>query len=109
MRSGWPTDLNLTTFSRMTTAPARTLLRRMLFTGVTLAAVAPGSARALPLPLPDSGSLVIRVNQLGYLPGDHKVAVMCALQAPAAPVHTFDVRDASGHTVLANRPALASG
>lgn len=78
---------------------------RVAVSTAALALALPAVARAEP----DSTALVIRVNQLGYLPGDHKVAVMCALQAAAAPVRTFSVRDASGRTVLVDRPAIASG
>lgn len=78
---------------------------RAVLAGALLTLVAPLSAHALP----DSTALVIRVNQLGYLPRDHKVAVACALDSTAAIVHAFSVRDARGRTVLADRGVVASG
>lgn len=58
---------------------------------------------------PDSGTVVIRVNQVGYLPHDRKVAVGCALDRGAPPLARFTVRNAAGATVLANGTAVASG
>lgn len=75
---------------------------------------APASNGAPPAPAPAALSaadttprLVVRTNQIGYLPDGPKVAVACAL-APAG-VRTFDVRDASGRVVVGPRPAAPSG
>jgi endoglucanase len=52
-------------------------------------------------------SLVIRVNQMGYLPGDRKVAVACAT-APVTLSH-FTLTDSSGKIVFGPAAAHASG
>ncbi|MGH7700675.1 MAG: glycoside hydrolase family 9 protein, partial [Gemmatimonadales bacterium] len=55
---------------------------------------------------PDSGP-VIRVNQLGYLPGDRKVATVCAPD-PALP-DSFVVTDTTGRAVLGPLPVEPAG
>ena len=59
-----------------------------------------------PVPAPSAG-LVIRVNQLGYLPDAPKVAVVCAL-APRV-IASFRVLDARNRTVFGPRAADAAG
>jgi len=87
-------------------------LARSVIVGATVLALAatgdPAVARASTV-TPDSTTLVIRVNQLGYLPRDIKVAVACGVDSTAATVRTFSVRDARGRTVLADGVAAASG
>ena len=67
-----------------------------------------------PSRLPRTGSdlqpgaaIVIRVNQIGYLPEASKVAVACALEP--RPVADFRVVDAGDRTVFGPRPATAMG
>jgi hypothetical protein len=55
----------------------------------------------------DTASSVIRVNQLGYTPNGHKVAVICAL-APDD-FDTFIVVDSGGNRVLGPRRVERSG
>jgi endoglucanase len=50
---------------------------------------------------------VIRVNQIGYLPGAPKVAVVCALERVA--INRFTVETASGRIVVGPTKALPSG
>ncbi|HSD31764.1 MAG TPA: glycoside hydrolase family 9 protein, partial [Gemmatimonadales bacterium] len=52
-------------------------------------------------------AVVIRVNQVGYLPEAPKVAVVCALERRA--IVTFRVVDARDRTVLGPGPARAAG
>ena len=52
-------------------------------------------------------SIVIRVNQIGYLPKAPKVAVACALERRG--IATFRVADARRRTVWGPSPARASG
>jgi len=56
---------------------------------------------------PETLSLVVRTNQLGYLPRAPKIAVACALDSTR--VTTFLVRDSMGRTVLGPRRARPSG
>lgn len=80
-------------------------------------APAPSLHASVPSPLPaprDSAradTVVIRVNQLGYLPDGPKVAVGCALDSAGAAAHprTFVVQDAAGRTVLGPARVRASG
>src|SRR5256714_15110140 len=72
-------------------------------------------AVALPLlaigPLADS-TIVIRVNQVGYLPDAPKVAVACALDSTRVSRvtrTTFVVRDDHGRVVYGPRKVVASG
>ncbi len=67
----------------------------LAFFAVALAASASDSAR------------FIRVNQVGYLPGAPKVAVVCALDS--IPVTTFIVRDAHNRIAFGPRRAQAAG
>src|ERR1700753_4298441 len=59
---------------------------------------------------PDS-SVVIRVNQVGYLPDAPKVAVACALDSTRAirDTRTFVVRDEHGRTVYGPRKVTPTG
>ena len=59
---------------------------------------------------PDS-SIVIRVNQVGYLPDAPKVAVACGLDSARVTrvTPTFVVRDARGRTVYGPRKVVSSG
>lgn len=50
-----------------------------------------------------AGSVFIRVNQVGYLPGAPKVAVVCSLDVRE--VASFTVVDSAGRTVLGPAPA----
>jgi hypothetical protein len=52
---------------------------------------------------PAESSTVIRVNQVGYLPGAPKVAVACSLDS--ARIATFEVRDERGRVVYGPRRA----
>ncbi|HEX5409493.1 MAG TPA: glycoside hydrolase family 9 protein [Gemmatimonadaceae bacterium] len=52
-------------------------------------------------------SLVVRTNQMGYLPNGPKIAVACALDSTR--VTTFLVRDSTGRTVLGPRGVTVSG
>lgn len=52
-------------------------------------------------------TLVIRVNQVGYLPDGPKTAVACALRQ--RDVRTFVVRDDSGRVALGPRPGRSAG
>src|SRR5690348_521450 len=72
-----------------------------------LSLVAAGSAVA---PAPDS-TIVIRVNQVGYLPDAPKVAVACALDSSRVTraERTFVVRDERGRTVYGPRRIVAAG
>lgn len=56
-------------------------------------------------------TIVIRVNQVGYLPDAPKVAVACALDSARVTrvTRSFVVRDESGRTVFGPRPVLATG
>ena len=56
-------------------------------------------------------TIVIRVNQAGYLPDAPKVAVVCALDSTRATraTRTFVVRDERGRTVFGPRRASATG
>ncbi len=54
----------------------------------------------------DSAS-VIRVNQVGYLPGAPKVAVVCSLAATQ--LRTFEVRDQGGRVVFGPAKAEVAG
>src|SRR5206468_6365555 len=58
----------------------------------------------------DSG-IVIRVNQVGYLPDAPKVAVVCALDSARVTRVTrpFVVRDDRGRTVYGPRKTVATG
>jgi hypothetical protein len=56
---------------------------------------------------PDTGRVVVRVNQLGYLPDAPKTAVVCALDSVA--VDAFTVEDESGRVVAGPAPARAAG
>jgi hypothetical protein len=62
------------------------------------------------LAAPDS-SIVIRVNQVGYLPDAPKVAVACALDSTRVTrvTRTFVVRDDRGRTAYGPRRATATG
>jgi hypothetical protein len=59
---------------------------------------------------PDS-TIVIRVNQVGYLPEAPKVAVVCALDSARVSrgARTFVLRDEGGRTVFGPRPVVATG
>jgi hypothetical protein len=80
--------------------------------------LSPAQFDAAMLRLAAPGTLVIRVNQLGYLPNGPKTAVMCLVVdslssqggpwlAPAS--IPFTVEDTAGHRVLAPRNASAAG
>ncbi|MFN2635602.1 MAG: glycoside hydrolase family 9 protein [Gemmatimonadaceae bacterium] len=66
-----------------------------MFFGLIQIAAAPA-----PAPAPATAP-VIRINQLGYLPGAPKVAVYCALET--ASLDSFEVIDAVGKTALAGK------
>src|SRR5215510_9157570 len=54
--------------------------------------------------------VVIRVNQVGYLPDAPKVAVACSLDSALRGQSVrFSVRDADGRVVVPERLALPSG
>jgi hypothetical protein len=76
---------------------------------LALSVLAPTAVRAQ---APAAGSdtsptLVLRVNQLGYLPRGPKVAVACALDS--TPLPRFRVEDERGRVVQAARPARDAG
>ena len=78
--------------------------RTLVATAAILAAVGRASAQdstATPL------GRVVRVNQVGYLPGAVKVAVVCSLDSDT--VRTFVVEDTAGHVVLGPRRARSAG
>src|SRR5512143_1334564 len=52
-------------------------------------------------------AVVIRINQIGYLPAAAKVAVVCALERRT--IATFRIADARDRTVLGPSPARAAG
>ena len=54
-----------------------------------------------------TGPLVVRTNQIGYLPDGPKVAVACAIDSSA--IASFVVRDEGGRVVLGPSPAQAAG
>src|SRR5574342_395401 len=63
---------------------------------------------AAPTPVqPGAPPVVIRVNQIGYLPEAPKVAVVCALERRT--IATFRVADARARTVLGPSPARPTG
>ncbi|HEY2375026.1 MAG TPA: glycoside hydrolase family 9 protein [Gemmatimonadaceae bacterium] len=68
------------------------------------------SLRLLAVDAPDS-SIVLRVNQVGYLPDAPKVAVACALDSSRVTrvTRTFVVRDERGRTVFGPRKINATG
>jgi hypothetical protein len=70
-----------------------------------LACALPHAAAAQSTP-PDSVAFV-RVNQVGYLPGAPKVAVVCALRPVA--LERFTVEDERGRVVLGPLPARRDG
>ena len=80
-----------------------------------LAASAPACARTAPLPdadrrlepAPRPPAVVVRTNQMGYLPDGPKVAVACAIGT--ARVDRFHVRDEAGRVVLGPQPVRPSG
>src|SRR5690242_10818383 len=76
---------------------------------ITLAAT-PVLALLAAVSAPDSG-IVIRVNQVGYLPDAPKVAVACALDSSRVTriTRTFFVRDERGRTVFGPRKMNATG
>jgi hypothetical protein len=53
--------------------------------------------------------VVIRVNQVGYLPDAPKIAIACALDPDARKTVSFSVTDTSGRVVQAARSARSSG
>lgn len=75
--------------------------------GGATGAGAAGVSVARPVTGPDTATAWIRVNQLGYLPGGRKVAVVCSLEPRR--VQRFEVRDESGRRVLGPLPARESG
>ena len=75
---------------------------------LTLAACHRGTAPgAAPPARADSATSFIRVNQIGYLPAGHKVAVICSL-APAA-IDSFELLDAAGKRVFGPAKAVKGG
>ncbi|HEX9106092.1 MAG TPA: glycoside hydrolase family 9 protein, partial [Longimicrobiales bacterium] len=68
--------------------------------------LAPAGARASTPARADTANLVIRVNQVGYLPDAPKVAVLCALRPE--PVKDFVVLDEQGRRVFGPRAAEAA-
>ncbi|HVX40002.1 MAG TPA: glycoside hydrolase family 9 protein [Gemmatimonadaceae bacterium] len=60
------------------------------------------------LAVPANDTIVIRVNQVGYLPAAPKVAVACALDS-AATLDRFVVRDERGRAVTKPRAAAPAG
>jgi len=76
---------------------------------ITLAAT-PVLALLAAVSAPDS-SIVIRVNQVGYLPDAPKVAVACALDSTRVTrvTRTFVVRDERGRTVFGPHKILPTG
>jgi hypothetical protein len=85
--------------------PILTLMRAVFAGGVT--AHTPGPA---PAPAP---TLVIRINQLGYLPNAPKTAVACAIADSSGgsppPAIAFTVRDTAGRVVQPSRSARSQG
>lgn len=68
----------------------------------------PAPVAAQPLSTTGADSVAfIRVNQVGYLPGAPKVAVVCALRPVA--LTRFTVEDESGRSVLGPLPARRDG
>ena len=76
-------------------------------TGAREVPAAATTVRAPGARTPATPSLVVRTNQLGYLPRAPKIAVACALDSTR--VTTFLVRDSAGRTVLGPRRVRASG
>src|SRR5512132_958370 len=54
-------------------------------------------------------SVVIRINQVGYLPDAPKIAVVCATVSSGANRQSFLVRDEAGRVVLGPRSAARTG
>ena len=91
---------------RYSAAPIATPL--FLCALLTLAACHRGAAPgAAPPARADSATSFIRVNQIGYLPAGHKVAVICSL-APAA-IDSFELLDAAGKRVFGPAKAVKGG
>jgi hypothetical protein len=84
-------------------APVFTLCA-LLVVGACHAGGAPSGA---PRATTDSVTNFIRVNQIGYLPAGHKVAVVCSL-APTT-LDSFEVTDAAGERVFGPAKAAKSG
>ncbi|MBA3342362.1 MAG: glycoside hydrolase family 9 protein [Gemmatimonadaceae bacterium] len=67
--------------------------------------VAAGQSRS-----PQAGSTqrtYIRINQLGYLPSDPKIAVTCSLEAVT--LRTFTIQDSDGRLIFGPAPAKSTG
>lgn len=85
----------------------------LVASGACTATSRPGAERG-PAPAapaaPTASPLVVRTNQIGYLPEGPKVAVACALDATsAASVASFVVRDTAGRVVLGPQAVQAAG
>src|SRR5687768_16469326 len=83
--------------------------RAVLVLLATAGCVAAPAAGAGPSPAPaasTAAALVVRTNQIGYLPDGPKVAVACALDATR--ITGFVVRDEAGRDVLGPRAATAA-
>lgn len=74
---------------------------------VTWALLADPGTGANDLDGQQDSALVMRVNQLGYLPAESKLAVVCALRPVA--VQRFTVTDTAGRPVLADQLAQRAG
>jgi endoglucanase len=68
-------------------------------------------ALAVPLLVAADSTIVIRVNQVGYLPDSPKIAVACALDSTRVTrvTRTFVVRDENGKTAYGPKKVVASG
>ncbi len=80
-------------------------LGAVLATLPVIAALGLGTAGATAAAAPLHGQ--VRVDQLGYLPTEHKVAYL--MLTAAAPRRAFTVEDRSGHTVLSGHAGATTG
>ncbi|MGH7623836.1 MAG: glycoside hydrolase family 9 protein, partial [Gemmatimonadaceae bacterium] len=92
--------LTVVTVAAITVLAAQRLVAQRLPPGEPT----PATSRAVATEAP---SLVVRTNQMGYLPDAPKIAVACALDSTR--ITTFFVRDSTGRTVLGPRAVPASG
>src|SRR3954471_667469 len=83
----------------------------MIAHAVTISLLAAAAAGRAAVPAAPDSSIVIRVNQVGYLPDAPKVAVACGLESARVTrvTRTFVVRDARGRIAYGPRKITSSG
>src|SRR3954471_19848842 len=83
----------------------------MIAHAVTISLLAAAAAGRAAVPAAPDSSIVIRVNQVGYLPDAPKVAVACGLDSGRVTrvTSTFVVRDERGRTVYGPRRVVSTG